>query len=525
MSRTPRASARRPLPLARRRAALVVVAVAASSAVAPVGSGGSAAAANGVLLANPSFESEPPTGGPATCWQRGHYGSGSSRFTGTRTAHSGSRAGRLRVTSLASGANRKVVVDQRDHACAPSVTPGHQYTVSVNYRATTRPRMVLYYRDAAGRWRWWDQGSASPRADTWTKLSFTTAPVPAGATALSFGPSVSSTGRLLVDDATMVDRGPEESPAPSTPPPTTDPAATVRVATSSELTSALARAEPGTTIALSDGTYSGRFTLSRSGTASAPIRVVGGRGAVLDGGSTANGYVLHLDRADHVRLEGFTVRGGQKSVVIDESSNDVLTGLDLGRTGCEVVLLRNFSRDNLVEGNEIHDSGLATPGYGEGVYIGLSASNWSSTSQSRTGGAPDTSDRNRVVGNHIVRTTAESVDVKEGTTGGVVAGNTFDATGLSGANYADSWVDVAGNGYRVEGNTGLNPGGVLLDGFQTHVIRAGWGEDNVFAANTGAVDAAGYGINIHTKGSGNVVRASNSLSGAGRGLSNVAVSP
>lgn len=296
----------------------------------------------------------------------------------------------------------------------------------------------------------------------------------------------------------------------------------MHVSTAAELTSALQAATPGTTIVLADGTYAGRFTLARSGTATAPIRITGSRAAVLDGGSTSTGYVLHLDRASYVQVDGFTVRNGQKAVVLDESSHVVLDHLDLGHTGDEVLLLRNYSSDNVVSDNEIHDSGLVTPGYGEGVYVGLSKSNWSSTSQSRTGGAPDTSDRNRIQGNHIVRTTAESVDIKEGTTGGVITGNTFDATGLSGANYADSWVDIAGNGYLVQGNTGL-PGGALLDGHQTHVILAGWGNDNVFDANASTVDAAGYGVHIHTKGTGNVVKASNTVVGAAKGLTNIAV--
>jgi hypothetical protein len=55
-------------------------------------------------------------------------------------------------------------------------------------------------------------------------------------------------------------------------------------------------------------------------------------------------------------------------------------------------LLRDYSRENVVSHNDIHDSGRVTPGYGEGVYLGLSRSNWSAP-QSRTGGQPDTSDR------------------------------------------------------------------------------------------------------------------------------------
>jgi hypothetical protein len=298
----------------------------------------------------------------------------------------------------------------------------------------------------------------------------------------------------------------------------------VTVSTASELSTALGAARPGQTIVLNDGTYRGDFTLRACGTATEPIRVTGGRGAILDGGSVSGGYVLHLDNASYVQVDGITVTNGQKAVVLDQSSHVSLQNLDLHTTGEEVVLLRNYSRDNLVRKNEIHDSGRVTPGYGEGVYLGLSRSNWS-TSQSRTGGQPDTSDRNSVVGNHIYDTTAENVDVKEGTTGGVISGNVLDGSALSGANYADSWVDVAGNGYTVENNSGVNNGSVLVDGYQTHVQATGWAAGNVFRGNTSAVNGPGYAVNVQTPSSRNVVYLSNTYSAAKRGLTNIAATP
>ncbi len=500
---------------------------AAATMAAPAADAADAADAAVVgRVVNASFEGGWSSSSPARCWQQGGVSRGTATLQASGTTFDGTRAARLAVRTLARGGNRKVVIDQHTPDCAPRVVPGHRYTVSLRYRSSTRPQMVVYVRDGAGRWHWWDEGSQYAARSSWGRMAFTTAPVPPGATALSFGSSVTRVGWLLVDRAEMVDRSSTPTPAPTpapTPTPSRDATSTVKVSTAAQLTSALKAATPGTTIALADGTYSGRFTLARSGTAAAPIRITGGREAVLDGGSTSTGYVLHLDRANHVRVDGFTVRNGQKAVVLDESNHVALDDLDLGRTGSEVVLLRNFSSDNVVSNSEIHDAGLVTPGYGEGVYIGLAKSNWASTSQSRTGGAPDTSDRNQIVGNHVFRTAAENVDIKEGTTGGTITGNTFDATGMSGANYADSWVDIAGNGYLTKGNTGLNPGGALLDGYQTHVQLAGWGNDNVFDANASQVGAAGYAVNIHTKGTGNVVTATNTVSGAGKGLTNVRV--
>ena len=69
-------------------------------------------------------------------------------------------------------------------------------------------------------------------------------------------------------------------------------------------------------------------------------------------------------------------------------------------------------------------------------------SNWPQYS----GGEPDRSDRNVVQHNTISATSSESIDIKEGTTGGLVIGNVMDGSGMTGA---DSLVDVKGNDGRV----------------------------------------------------------------------------
>lgn len=209
------------------------------------------------------------------------------------------------------------------------------------------------------------------------------------------------------------------------------------------------------------------------------------------------------------------MRGAQKGVVLDRSSEVVMDGLDVGGSGMEAIHFRTGSSDNRLTNSLVHDTGRVEPGFGEGVYVGSAASNWSTYGD----GGPDRSDRNAIVGNRIWRTTAESIDVKEGTTGGVISDNSFDGAGLSGAHFADSWLDLKGNGYRVAGNIGV---GTLLDGFQTHVQLPGWGRENVFTGNRLTVDAPGYGINVDEPAdTGNVVACDNTASGAGRGLSNL----
>ena len=289
-----------------------------------------------------------------------------------------------------------------------------------------------------------------------------------------------------------------------------------RIDSREDLADALRAARPGDVLHLSDGAYEGRFVARVSGSASAPIVLRGGRGAVLDGGPTSEpGYALHLLGADHWRLEGFSVRGGQKGIVLDGSNHNVLNGLDVASTGMEGVHLRSASSDNRIENSSVHGTGLAEPGFGEGIYLGSAKANWSKFG----GGKADRSDRNVVVGNRIYATTAENIDIKEGTTGGVISGNFLDGSSMTGANSADSWIDVKGRGYRIVENIGVD---ALANGFETHVVLDGWGRDNVFAANTLKVNSPGFGVKVDRPAdSANVVGCDNAVTGAESGRSNI----
>ena len=148
------------------------------------------------------------------------------------------------------------------------------------------------------------------------------------------------------------------------------------------------------------------------------------------------------------------------------------------------------------------------------MYLGSATSNWKTYSN----GKPDTSDRNRVIGNTISYTGAESIDIKEGSTGGIIANNRFDGTNMSGENYADSWLDVKGNNYTVTGNSGANS---ILDGIQVHNVVSGWGNNNVFKANSVNVNGPGVGFNIQSKAVGTVVYCDNTVSSAKGGFGNI----
>ncbi|WP_158885545.1 right-handed parallel beta-helix repeat-containing protein [Amycolatopsis anabasis] len=291
--------------------------------------------------------------------------------------------------------------------------------------------------------------------------------------------------------------------------------AVTTVNTSAELTRALSTVHPGDTIQLAEGkTFTGNFKAAVSGTESARITLRGPRSAVI---KASGGRTLELTGSNW-NIEGFTITGGQKGLMALGVRNTVVDGLKVHGIGHEAIHFQHGSSDNVVKNCEISDTGKETPDYGEGIYFGSAKSNW-------PGGTPDKSDRNQALHNRIgPNVAAEAIDVKEGTTGGTLDGNTFDGTGQTGANSGDSWVDVKGNGYQVTNNKGSKV--FVTDksygGFEVHVQLSGWGERNTFANNTADVRSQyAYGFYVHKDGLGNKVCASNKVTNAGKGFSNV----
>jgi hypothetical protein len=290
----------------------------------------------------------------------------------------------------------------------------------------------------------------------------------------------------------------------------------VAVSSADELRAALNDARPGDRIELADGTYPGHFELTRSGTPTAPIVICGGRGALLDGGALDTGYTLHLV-ASHVTLSGFTVIHGLKGIMADYASDCLLTGLEVRDIGNEGIHLRRFSSRTVITHSMVHDTGLdGSPHTGEGIYIGSAYENWCEY----TDCGPDRSDANVVVENVIgPNTTAESIDIKEGTSFGVVKANVFSGKGMSAPDGADSWMDIKGNGYLITDNHGAD---APTDGFQVHAPGPGCGDDNVFRRNAAAVNGPGFGFRVKSGTTGNVIACDNTVTRAASGFANVA---
>ncbi len=321
----------------------------------------------------------------------------------------------------------------------------------------------------------------------------------------------------------------------------------VDVDTAVELQAALAAASPGRTIRLAAGTYRGSFVATKPGTANAPITVTGPPTAILinDGPSgdapscpvpTAgwhSGYGFWLYGAPFWHLKGFTVQESKKGIVADNSHHTVLDGVHVHRIDEEGVHFRRSSADSVLRDSTISHTGLVQAGYGEGVYLGSANSNWACHGNS---GGVDRSDRIQVLHNHIgPAVAAESIDIKEGTADGVIRGNTFDGQGVSGENSADSWVDAKGTGYVIEDNIGTfaSPG-TFVNGYETHnpgttpSFPNGCG--NVWRNNKSDLGGVGqYAIKITSVSKcserPNVVYASNTVSRAVNGLTNIPVKP
>ncbi|MYR92696.1 MULTISPECIES: right-handed parallel beta-helix repeat-containing protein [unclassified Streptomyces] len=290
-------------------------------------------------------------------------------------------------------------------------------------------------------------------------------------------------------------------------------AAVIDVSTAAQLKSALTTVSPGDTIRLADGTYTGNFKATRPGTSGARITLTGSSGAVLTAGG---GYGLHLNGASYWTVQGVTVKGGQKGIMADAANGVVIDSVTVHDLDMEGVHFRMSSRDGVLKNSRIYDTGQNGRGMGEGVYVGTAND------------LSDRSDNAQILNNTIgpdVR--GENVDIKEGTTGARIIGNTFDGNGLTGANYDDSWVDVKGNNVLVEGNRGSR---TTNNGYETHTQQSGWGCGTVFRNNTsnlsGATGDRQLAVNVTNNSATcpTTVYAGNTVTG-GRGLTNIAVTP
>jgi hypothetical protein len=330
-------------------------------------------------------------------------------------------------------------------------------------------------------------------------------------------------------------------PTPTNPTPTpTDPSA-IQVKTGDELIAQLRVAKPGTTIELmANTTYqvakstsfngnAARFVATGNGTSEDPITIEGPSSAVIDGGGTTGNYALYLANASYWVVKGVSVANASKGIVMDKSHHITIDGVHVYNIGEEGVHFRDFTTDSTIQNSLIEKTGQNPKkiAFGEGVYIGSAESNWKKDSKGNK--IPVNSDRNYVFNNTIQNTSAENIDIKEGSSLGVIKGNTLDGVNMRG-DYANSTIDVKGNDYIIVDNTvTLSGASNMIEGFQVHQVVNGWGQGNNFSNNkfSANVKLSGWAINVQTKKNtnnyNNVVYDNNIQMNYLKGLTNIEV--
>lgn len=289
------------------------------------------------------------------------------------------------------------------------------------------------------------------------------------------------------------------------------PSATVSVSNAAELRAALKNSTAGTSIRLAPGMYAGAFSVSVQGKASAPLWICGPQSAVIDNGGPGAGYGIHIYDSSYVNVVGVSVQNVRKGISVSSSSHVIVSQTRVRNIGEEALHLRYGTTDSVLVDNRVSETGKTGPTFGEGVYVGTDPKNWCAF----TGCEPDRSDRNLVIGNTISGTTAEPIEVKAGSSNGVVRGNTVDASGTS-----DPLAGIAikGNDWVVEDNTvvGRRTSAIIAQDSSA----AGWGMRNTLSRNVTATAAGGIGVWVRG-GLDNIVSCDNVNQTSGSVVTNV----
>ncbi|MBQ0880131.1 galactose oxidase-like domain-containing protein [Streptomyces rochei] len=158
-----------------------------------------ASAAN--LITNPGFETA-GTGDMPYCWEKSGWGDNDFTFETVADAHTGTKAMKVELTRRTDGDRKALITESAE--CAPVVTEGKQYDLSLWYKTTTPDAsLTLFRHDATAGWQYWTDLKTLDLAADWTRASVRTPEVPAGTDRISWGVSVYGTGSATTDDYTM----------------------------------------------------------------------------------------------------------------------------------------------------------------------------------------------------------------------------------------------------------------------------------------------------------------------------------
>ncbi|MFH9861661.1 galactose oxidase-like domain-containing protein [Streptomyces sp. NPDC017202] len=183
---------------------------AAALGLGPLGAQPATAATN--LIDNPGLEIlDGPSGFPR-CFEKSGWGDNDFSFTVTDDAHSGSRAVRIELTRRADGDRKTMMLE---NACAPQVTPAHQYDLSFWYRSTTPDvAFTLFRHDTVQGWVYWTDLKTLEQSAGWTRTEVRTPLVPPNTDRITWGASLYGVGTLTTDDYAMTDATVPAGPDP-----------------------------------------------------------------------------------------------------------------------------------------------------------------------------------------------------------------------------------------------------------------------------------------------------------------------
>jgi hypothetical protein len=150
-------------------------------------------------IANASLELDANRDGIPDCYAGSGTGKSTVAYARVTDAHTGTYAERMTVSGYKNGVRRFESVKDAG-TCAIAVTAGRAYSLATWFKGTAGLLLSVSYRNAAGSWVSWTTSPAAPASSTWAQLTFRTAVVPAGATALSFGLTVASNATVTLDD-------------------------------------------------------------------------------------------------------------------------------------------------------------------------------------------------------------------------------------------------------------------------------------------------------------------------------------
>jgi len=159
----------------------------------------------GGALANGSLEDSQIQNVP-TCWSAYSYGENAPIYGPSRIAYDGQVAETITMHDYRDG-DAKILPTFDTGSCTPAAEAGRSYELGAWYFATVPTQIVAYYRTATGGFAYLSSSPYFGPSSTYRHASWTTPPLPEGATGLSFGLSIFADGSLTTDGYTMSPAG------------------------------------------------------------------------------------------------------------------------------------------------------------------------------------------------------------------------------------------------------------------------------------------------------------------------------